>query len=180
LNAAQAKANSAPITLNQIRAAFGGTLSGPHAHIGGDPDRVLTSIDLGTAGGNVAVQVVLDPSAPDGINVHGPLKVLADCDDHVRDKLGLPRQARVKAANDNARAIKATPYRWRSTQDTPLREFLYGKEHVLAANWAGIAVARILELDLEDADAKPRIKKMLAAWTLPGGPLKVEARRDPG
>src|SRR4029079_18922610 len=53
------------------------------------------------------------------------------------------------------------------------------KEHVLAANWAGIAVARILELDLDDADAKSRIKKMLAAWTLPGGPLKVEARRDP-
>jgi hypothetical protein len=23
------------------------------------------------------------------------------------------------------------------------------------------------------------VKKMLVAWTLPGGPLKVEARRDP-
>jgi hypothetical protein len=124
--AAQAKANSSPITLEQIQAELGGTLGGPQGHVGGDPDRVMTSIDLGAGGGVISIHVILDPSSADGIYVHAPAKALLAADDYVRTRLGLPLQRR--AANDNDEvAFKVTPYQWRSTQDTPLREFLYGK-----------------------------------------------------
>jgi hypothetical protein len=50
------------------------------------------------------------------------------------------------------------------------------QEHQLATNWAGLAVAEVLTLDLNDAPTKQRIKQMLAAW-IANGHFKV--RRDP-
>src|SRR4051812_13688126 len=92
--------NTHPITLEQIQDLFGGTLAANSQYADAECDRVLTSIDLGPSGGLAAIQIVLNPSAPDGVQVIGPAKVRADCDDIVRDGLNLPRQPRAKPAND--------------------------------------------------------------------------------
>jgi hypothetical protein len=104
--AAQTKANSGPITLEQIQEIFGGTLGAPSQYADAEPDRVITTIELGQA--SHAIQIALDPQSPGGIRVLAPLKVLTACDEHVRDLLNVPRQPRAKADNDNI-ATDETP-----------------------------------------------------------------------
>jgi hypothetical protein len=47
-----------------------------------------------------------------------------------------------------------------------------------ANDWAGYAIAEVLEIDMADEAAKERVKKMLAAW-IESGALKVHMRPGP-
>ena len=51
------------------------------------------------------------------------------------------------------------------------------KDSSQAANWAGIAVAQVLDLDLSEDGDKARAKTLLAQWKKSGA-LKVEVQDD--
>jgi hypothetical protein len=51
------------------------------------------------------------------------------------------------------------------------------KQNSQATDWAGVAVADTLGLDLDDAPVRPRVKQLLKTW-IESGALKVERRQD--
>jgi RecA-family ATPase len=80
------------LTLEAVQAKFGGIILEEH-----ERDRVLAHIVLAGCG-SLAVQIILDPAAPDGVRVYCTRHQPA-MEDFVREALGLPRILR--AANDN-------------------------------------------------------------------------------
>jgi len=87
----------AGLTLDAIQAALGGIVIV-------ERNLVATRIDLGAGGGVISVQVILDPTAPNGIRVRCIEARLATAERHVRKLLKLPPSA----ANDNSNGAPTT------------------------------------------------------------------------